>query len=914
MFFSKIAGNGGMVWSKSIGDSTTDAYVYALQPTADGGFAAVTLRGANLSLQQSGVMKLSQDGQLVWYRYLPGSLTETPVLLDLVCNPDGSMAACGYGSTGGFLVVKFDPNGNLAWEKHYQAASGSWQTVLTITNTPDNGYVIAGYSHNNNNTDAILLKLDANGTIVWNKILTSVHKNFPLKVKVLADGNILLAGYMIDAGSDQLLMGCLTKLSPDGALLWSKRIRFSDNTESLFFDFEEGPGAYFTAVGKLEKSSSPVANTSAGIFRFDSTGQIQWAKKYDNIQDGYFIDMAVAPGSSFYIMGDDNSDQSGVWYARLIKADAAGFTGECLPEVLIPQTEDISINVFSETYTLQPLPPIDSAMLPVFDVALEIDTLCAPECYVSPELCNNNLDDDGDGLFDCLDPDCNCPEDECNPGQANIWYFGDHAGLDFSAEPPTVLTDGQTKNVLGSAVMCDAQGNLLFYSDGNKVFNRFHEPMPNGDNLSPTPETIVYEAIAIPHPGKTGLYYLFAGRYDGEVWYSLIDMKADGGKGDVVTGEKSVQIADYAFDMRLTATRSCAFDGYWLILKADDPVGTYQSYRIDENGLNLTPVIGTSGLSALSYSQMKCSPDGHKLATVVRKIGQGLFLELSDFDTGSGLVSGKRTFKIPSPIAYGIEFSPNSRYLYMSLDFEERIIQLDLEAGDSSQIMSSLKEVAFDDGLSGYFYSGLQLAPNGKIYVGQGNPAGLPSSSVLHVIHQPDQPGTACQFQQNGQPLAGNSSATYGLVNIVQSYFAQPANVIRPDAQDTICILDSLYTYTVEKSGCFQTDSTQWKLEGLPGTLYPEHSISWVKFDAPGEGNLIYTAYTACGTVSDTLRIVVTEPFDKTLDLGPDRIVCDNGVFTFNAGSGFTRYRWQDGAPDSVLTTLLPGQYWVDVW
>jgi gliding motility-associated-like protein len=103
-------------------------------------------------------------------------------------------------------------------------------------------------------------------------------------------------------------------------------------------------------------------------------------------------------------------------------------------------------------------------------------------------------------------------------------------------------------------------------------------------------------------------------------------------------------------------------------------------------------------------------------------------------------------------------------------------------------------------------------------------------------------------------------------------------------------------------------------MEGLSGTLFPEHYISWIKFDAPSEGQLIFTAYNECGTVSDTLHIVVAEPFDKTLDLGPDQVVCDNGVFTLNAGSGFTRYRWQNGSPDSVLTTLLPGKYWVDVW
>ncbi|MBR9920238.1 MAG: T9SS type B sorting domain-containing protein [Bacteroidetes bacterium] len=49
------------------------------------------------------------------------------------------------------------------------------------------------------------------------------------------------------------------------------------------------------------------------------------------------------------------------------------------------------------------------------------------------------------------------------------------------------------------------------------------------------------------------------------------------------------------------------------------------------------------------------------------------------------------------------------------------------------------------------------------------------------------------------------------------------------------------------------------------------------------------------------------------LDLGPDQEVCDNGVVTFNAGSGYASYLWQDFSSDSTFTALFPGTYWVDV-
>lgn len=48
------------------------------------------------------------------------------------------------------------------------------------------------------------------------------------------------------------------------------------------------------------------------------------------------------------------------------------------------------------------------------------------------------------------------------------------------------------------------------------------------------------------------------------------------------------------------------------------------------------------------------------------------------------------------------------------------------------------------------------------------------------------------------------------------------------------------------------------------------------------------------------------------LDLGPDVLVCQNGVWTFNAGSGFASYKWSTFSSDSTTTVYTPGKYWVE--
>ena len=54
--------------------------------------------------------------------------------------------------------------------------------------------------------------------------------------------------------------------------------------------------------------------------------------------------------------------------------------------------------------------------------------------------------------------------------EANIWYFGENAGLDFNSGTPQPLTGGQLNTFEGCSTFSDNSGNLLFYSDGTTVW------------------------------------------------------------------------------------------------------------------------------------------------------------------------------------------------------------------------------------------------------------------------------------------------------------------------------------------------------------------------------------------------------------------------------------------------------------
>ncbi|MBC7922739.1 MAG: hypothetical protein H7Z75_16795, partial [Ferruginibacter sp.] len=67
--------------------------------------------------------------------------------------------------------------------------------------------------------------------------------------------------------------------------------------------------------------------------------------------------------------------------------------------------------------------------------------------------------------------------------EANVWHFGDRAGLDFNQCKPSPVA-GSMASPNGCAVISHPKtGQLLFYSNARQVFNRNHRLMPHGDSL-----------------------------------------------------------------------------------------------------------------------------------------------------------------------------------------------------------------------------------------------------------------------------------------------------------------------------------------------------------------------------------------------------------------------------------------------
>ena len=87
--------------------------------------------------------------------------------------------------------------------------------------------------------------------------------------------------------------------------------------------------------------------------------------------------------------------------------------------------------------------------------------------------------------------------------------FGMGAGIDFSTGSP-VSVSSAISTMEGNATVSTAEGELLFYSDGRKVWNREHELMPGGTSLvSFSTYSTTQACTIVPVPGSDNLFFCF---------------------------------------------------------------------------------------------------------------------------------------------------------------------------------------------------------------------------------------------------------------------------------------------------------------------------------------------------------------------------------------------------------------------
>lgn len=357
----------------------------------------------------------------------------------------------------------------------------------------------------------------------------------------------------------------------------------------------------------------------------------------------------------------------------------------------------------------------------------------------------------------------------------NTWYFGNKAGMHFNNCNPVAVTTSNIDGFEGCATYSDTSGQVLFYTNGEKVWNRMNNLMPNG--LISAGGSTKSQTIIIPFPGSDSLYYIITTCIQGQpasvAEYHIVDMSLNSGMGDL--SSKNNQLTTAIPTEQVAATYHANGTDIWLVLH-EYLTNNFLVFHVTPAGIPAFPQyypVGTPHIICPSNmnarGQIKFSPDGSKLAINGNGAGNDVLtnlLTIYDFDIATGVVSNPLDLPY-SRGDFALSFSPDNTKLYgatwkafnFTINDYNILYQFDLSSGVPATIINS--KVILDSVLLPQSFGDMKLGPDGRIYIGRNN------ADYLDVIRFPDVAGAGCNYVKNDFYLGGKTSK-FGLNNYIE--------------------------------------------------------------------------------------------------------------------------------------------------
>jgi len=511
--------------------------------------------------------------------------------------------------------------------------------------------------------------------------------------------------------------------------------------------------------------------------------------------------------------------------------------------------------------------------------------------------------------------------------QAKIWYFGGQCGLDFNSGEPEVLNDYNLNSPMGTASICDSSGNLLMYSEGQSIWNRDHRIMLNGEDLVGDDYGSTQRVIIVQKPRSDNIYYVFMvgvgtfsswGQYG--LWYSIIDLNEDNGFGAVI--EKGI-LLNQAYDAqeKLFAVKHENNEDIWIITRKIKD-NKFASFLLSSTGINTTPVLSEALVMPYTTSDdtrghLKISYNKEYLLSCYWYSDPPNIIEVCKFDATTGAIDYlyyeiKLDEQGRKLIPFGIEFSPDSKYVYISFttkDDDVDIYQYDMQYIENAGLFTqSAIKISSGPGI------GLQLATDGRIYCSYPEEVGAPPYHYVSVINEPWKRGIECDFETDVIDM-GNAKVLYCFPNMLLDYLyrfewegscSEPDNGItfHPNFQPTPETI--IWNFSDPNAGS----------DSISTELYPTHYFTHGgEFEVSVDVNYPPSPNYPFGRVEHTSRVVTVIQSPQP-NLGPDTLTCEGNSIILNAGNEQGFCVWSDGTIGANINTITvadTGIYWAKI-
>jgi len=221
---------------------------------------------------------------------------------------DGGYIVCGGtksygGSDYDMWIVKLTSNGAVSWQKYFGGSSDD--IALSIQETSDDGYIVAGYTKSyatpTSAGDFWIIKLHENGTKNWSKTYGGSYWDAAYSVQQTNEGGYIVAGYTCSYGGTDKDFWIL-KLFSNGTRDWGKY--YGNNSDEVAYSIcqtSEDDGYGYVVTGRTQSFGG--ADKDAWVIKLNNDGNLTWQNVYGNSSEDWGYSVSVASTGCIVVGG-----------------------------------------------------------------------------------------------------------------------------------------------------------------------------------------------------------------------------------------------------------------------------------------------------------------------------------------------------------------------------------------------------------------------------------------------------------------------------------------------------------------------------------------------------------------------------------------------------------------------------------
>lgn len=320
---------------------TEDGYIAVGQSASTDG----DLEGLNKGDADAIIVKYDNNGNILWNRNYGGSLYDVFYSVTVVSDgfvaigvsgsADGDIEGKNMGSNDG-IIAKYDNDGNLVWNHNF---GGSSMDMLRSVAAVENGVIVTGLAYSNDynlegmnkgNSDAVIVKYDNEGNIIWNKNYGGSEIDDFYNVKFCDDGYVAV-GHSVSNDQDVegmnkgLADGIIVKYDYDGNVIFKQN--FGGSEYDVIVDIEKVIDGYLIVGVSMSEDQDMQGKIAKGsydcmIAKYDLNFNLLWSNNFGGSGYEYFqsvctilnsyIAVGFTPSSDYDLEGIARGERDGI--------------------------------------------------------------------------------------------------------------------------------------------------------------------------------------------------------------------------------------------------------------------------------------------------------------------------------------------------------------------------------------------------------------------------------------------------------------------------------------------------------------------------------------------------------------------------------------------------------------------------